>query len=533
MKEHNEIDELFRDGLENFKPDATHLSSASVVALLSTKAAASTVVVKTGLLAKWGIGAYIGMATLVVGSTAAVVVYQTTNNPMKSTTPIAGINSKHQAVDSVKQSLFVDSLFTLNSISEMDNSLQLDNETILNEGDQTTTIIQEINPQFEQAVRPEQADRKVKSRFIDEPVQFESNLQLNQPQRQSKLLKKNQLQSFGTFANFAKTQSNPNLATENPKIDELTASNSGVTKTIDPQVSSDIQPIAGIKSGSEQRVDSLTNQSVVAETSLPVSTEIETVNADLSAVGTGLAYYNPFLATEPIVSTYSWPRQHLSLKAGLGYVPLRTELSIYKENIEDTLLLYYNFVETTYQRSSIKNEIGGSFNYQKAMRNNIVFGGGFNFTQGGWKAFTTVKDYFLVDDGFGNLTVVEELNETGEWDVTYKSVGLNLFTGYDFIFNDHWMIGTSIGLNANQVFSKNNFRNYSTGEIESSKFSGFALSVYGAFDLIYRMNHVGISVGGAINGRATTAKIINATDFYNTASFSLNVGFHYFLDQKK
>ena len=527
MKEHDEIDELFRDGLQNYKPDATHLSSASVVALLSTKAAASTVVVKTGLLAKWGIGAYIGMATLVVGSTAAVVVYQSTNTPMKSTTPIAGMNAKHQAVDSVKQSLVVDSLFTLNSITEADNSLQSDNETMLDEEDQTTTIIQQINP------RSEQVARKIKSTFIDEHVQAESNLQLNQSQRQSKLVKKNQLQSFGTFAHLVKPQSKPIVTTEDSKKDELTASNSGVTATIDPQASSNIQPTAEIKNGSEQAVDSLTNQAVVAETALPVATENETVNTDLSVVGTGLAYYNPFLATEPIVTTYSWPRQHLSLKAGLGYVPLRTELSVYKENIEDTLLLYYNFVETTYQRSSIKNEIGGSFNYQKAMRNNIVFGGGINFAQGGWNAFTTVKDYFLVDDGFGNLTVVEEINETGEWDITYKSIGLNLFTGYDFIFNDHWMVGTSIGLNANQVFSKNNFRNYATGEIESSKFSGFALSVYGAFDLIYRMNHVGISVGGAINGRGTTAKIINATDFYNTASFSLNAGFHYFLDQKK
>jgi len=527
MKEHNEIDELFRDGLENFKPDATHLNSASVLALLSTKAVASTVVVKTGLLAKWGIGAYIGMATLVVGSTAAVVVYQTTNTQVSSTPETAGSIFKQQVIDSVQQSLFVDSLFTLNSITEMDNPLQSDNEKIIDEVDQTTTIIQQINLQSEQVVR------KVKSTSIDEPVQLERNLQISQSQRQSKLLKKSELNSSGAFANFSKTQSNAILTTEDSKTDELTASNSVAKTTIDLQVSNDIQSVDELKNGSEQTVDSITDQLVVAEAVLPVVTDNETVNIAVSAVGTGVAYYNPFLAIEPLSSTYSWPRQHFSLKAGLGYVPLRTELSIYKENTEDTLLIYYNFVETTYQRSTIKNEIGGSFNYQKAMRNNLIFGGGFNFTQGGWKAFTTVKDYFLLDDGLGNLTLVEEVNETGEWDVTYKSVGLNLFTGYDFIFNDHWMVGTSIGMNANQVFSQNNFRNYSSGELESTKTAGFALSVYGAFDLIYRMNNVGLSAGGAINGRATTAKIINASDFYNTASFSLNVGFHYFLDSKK
>lgn len=164
------------------------------------------------------------------------------------------------------------------------------------------------------------------------------------------------------------------------------------------------------------------------------------------------------------------------------------------------------------------------------MKSNLQLGVGLSYLQGGWKSFTDHTHYYYVDNGSGDLYLVTDTVRVGERNITANSFSLNLFTGYDFVLNEKWMIGATIGLNLNQVFSQNDFRDYSTNSISTAKRADFVIGAYGAVDLNYYMtSRFGLSIGASINGRANVAKAMGADQFYNNASFGLNAGIQYYM----
>lgn len=69
MKERNDIDELFRDTFEDFRPDSSHISDAGITAFLKSKAAA-----KAAIAGKAGVAGLVGSVVVAAGTIAAVVL---------------------------------------------------------------------------------------------------------------------------------------------------------------------------------------------------------------------------------------------------------------------------------------------------------------------------------------------------------------------------------------------------------------------------------------------------------------------------
>ncbi|MDH4473036.1 MAG: hypothetical protein QE487_10560 [Fluviicola sp.] len=498
MQEHDEIDGMFKSGLENFKPDASHLSYGALATAIAAKTAVTTAttVAKTGFFAKWGITMYFGLATVVTGTGVAIVYAP-----------------DHVAVETNNKVILAASAELKDELQLLGESPLIDS-TILSEGELAGTSVEELPAST-------QSFNEVKSSF---------NTPVLSRQKETFVPKQEMIQ-------YGNSTGKPELIAQQESFSPIGLSKESKQRKATPIRSAVLTesmtelPLKNKKSVPMLTVQSLPNStdSLLASTEIPVGKVEETiVEPAIDSSGNTLSR----VKTRPPVV---WPQSKFSLKAGLGYVPLKTEL-IENENdgITDSIpaLAYYYFGDKVILRPTVNNEFTTTFSFQKRLKNNMQLGVGATYLQGGWDAFVDYSQEYWIDNGVGILIYQNDTTRIGEYNFDYRSFSLNLFTGYDFVFNEQWMISTSFGFGLNQLFMTKDYLSYSSNDISRINRSDFVVHGFGAADLTYRVNNLGFSVGASINGRTNLAKAIDGQEFHNSVSFGLNAGIHYFLTNK-
>lgn len=490
MQEHDDIDELFKGGLENFRPDASHLSYAPLASAIAAKTtvAGTAVVAKTGFFAKWGMSLYIGLATVATG-TGVAVVYAPEQVAVEA-------NSKTIVVASaqVKEKL---EFFTKSPAGD------------------TLVPNQEAFPPVEVHIS------------LVESNETEETEQASNPEKRSlKALLSGEQKETATSGKQAGRNTVSTDGTKPFVWSERAVERSLTVQTAD-ETPMDFQPDEMAENPAEStKQETMVQPDNIQPPAAPLDSTITLAKIDTlpSTATDSVLTSSNFYASRPVV----WPRSRFSIKAGLGYAPLKTDLVVNQESYIDSMFLF-EYYQKVIDRPTIKNEFMASFSYQKRVKSNLQLGVGLSYLQGGWKSFTDYTEYYYVDNGAGGFYLVVDTVKAGERDITFSSISLNLFTGYDFVLGNKWMIGTTIGTNLNQMIIKNDFRNYSTNEVSGVRRADFLIGVYGTADLTYRVtDRLGLSIGASINGRANISRAIKANDFYNSASFGLNGGIHYF-----
>lgn len=495
MQEHDDIDGLFKSGLENFKPDASHLSYGPLAQAIGAKTTvAATTAAKSGFFAKWGMTMYFGLTTVAAG-TGVAIVYAPDHVAVEA-------NSKTILAASVQ---LKEELLLLGELPVTDSVLVNHGQFSSVEEETVSTVESNESVQTKQGVSTENATFKT----VVSDHEKETTIAKQQPKQRALLTK----EAETVTAHETKLQ--PEFPSE-----------------IINRKANAIQSNVVAKSMTE----------LPLKTQKPVQEQLQSLPVDsiLVADATRLEEIigSPLTATDSVDNTMSrvvqqpsamWAESRFSIRAGLGYAPLRTSLVVNQEEYIDSLF-FFEFYQNVIDRPSIKNEFSTSISYQKRLKSNLQLGVGLSYLQGGWKSFTDHSHYYYADNGLGDLYLVTDTVRVGERNITANCFSLNLFTGYDFVLNEKWMIGATIGLNLNQLFVQNDFRNYSTNEVSTVKKADFVIGAYGAVDLNYYMtSRFGLSIGASINGRANVAKAMGAGQFYNNASFGLNAGIHYFI----
>src|SRR3989338_1016411 len=498
MQEHDDIDGLFKSGLENFKPDASHLSYGPLASAIAAKTtvAGTAVAAKTGFFAKWGMTVYFGLTTVAAGTSVAIVYAP-----------------DHVAVETNSKAILAASM-------QVKEELQLLGELPVID----SVLVEEEGFSYEK--------ENISTLESTETKQSESIVSLEK-------------NTFKTLVPAKKKEvtvpKKPAKQTDfsTDKVGIVTSSETVIQPDLVPEsinrTARVIQPNVVAKSVAEFPLESKTVVQKKPQSSpIPVDSTINMAEV-IRTEGLSLIALTATDSVENIVSrviqrpAVVWPKSRFSIKAGLGYVPLKTSLVVNQEEYIDSLF-FFEFYQNVVDRPVIKNEFLASMSYQQRLNSNLQLGVGLSYLQGGWKSFTDHTHYYYVDNGAGDLYLVTDTVRVGERNITANSISLHLFTGYDFALSQKWMIGTTIGLNLNQLFIQNDFRNYSTNAITTVRKADFVIGVYGTADLNYRMSsRLGLSVGASINGRSSVAKAIGAADFYNNVSFGLNAGIHYFI----
>lgn len=501
MQEHNEIDELFKDGLEHFKPDASHLSYGPLASAIAgkTTVAGTAAVAKTGFFANWGMTVYLGLSAAVAGTGVAIVYAP-----------------EQVAVEANHKTILVAS-------AQVKEELQL---------------LLELPVSDSVLVKEEGFFPKEEAALSGESIQTE--------QTKSTLSTDKTTWERGVYRSRKATI----IPEKQTKQETLSA------YEVEPIVAAETAIQQNLTGESIDRKAHLGQQDVVVKsmTGLPLNTKAPAqpeklrplpaaVDSLIASAETLLAGGDkiPSTATDSVSNTTSrvirhtpavWPQSKFSIKAGLGYVPLKTEF-VENENdgITDTVPLaaMYYFGDKVILTPSINNEFTLNLGYQKRMKNNMQLGVGVGYMRGGWDAYVDYSQEYWVENGVGSLVYVSDTFRIGEYNFDYRSFTLNLYSGYDFVFDEKWMISATCGVGLNQVFTTKDYRSYSSNKITQLNRSDFLLSGFGAADLTYRVNNIGFSVGAAINGRTNLGKTIDAQDFHNNVSFGLNAGFHYFI----
>ncbi|MES2555925.1 MAG: hypothetical protein V4604_07240 [Bacteroidota bacterium] len=499
MQEHDEIDGLFKNGLENFKPDASHLSYAPLASAIAAKTTVSgtAAAAKTGFFAKWGMTLYFGLSTVAAGTGVAIVYAP-----------------DHVAVETNSKTILVASIQVKEELQLLGELPVIDSVSINEEG---FSVAEEV---------PVSAVEPAKTKEHEPIVSNEKrtfNTVVSGPQKETMTPEKRVKHGILSANEIESTVASETTS----KQDWATESSNRKALAIQPNVIA--KSIAELPLKNKQTV-----QEKIQSSPIPVDTTISMAEVIRSEALSKIALTEND-SVENLVSRVMqrppavWPESRISIKAGLGYAPLGTAIIIHQEEYVDSLF-FFDFYQNVVDRPTIKNEFLASVSYQKRIKSNLQLGVGLSYMQGGWKSFTDHTHYYYVDNGLGELYLVTDTVKVGERDITANSISLNLFTGYDFVLGQKWMIGTTIGLNLNQMFIQNDFRNYSSNAITSDKKASFVVGVYGSADVNYRVSsRLGLSIGASINGRANVAKAMGAGEFYNSASFGLNAGFHYFI----
>jgi hypothetical protein len=507
MQELDEIDGMFKSGLENFKPDASHLSYSALATAIGAKTAVATTATaaKTGFFAKWGITMYVGIATAVTG-TGVAIVYAPDHVPVQTNSKaiVAATTELKEELQLLGEAPLNDSTFisgqefsetsveeltsstqSLNEAKQIDNNLSAKTSSF-----KTTEIISR-----KAVVVPKQETKQAEN--ADRSVEVIAKQESFTP---SGLLTASTQSKATPIRSAVVTKSIAELPLKNKKSVEYAA----------------IQPLLGLSDSLSKATELLTEFNNLSNKQL----------ADSSEEVIAFNFERPAIV---------WPQSKFSLKAGLGYVPLKTEL-IENENdgITDSIpaLAYYYYGDKVILRPTINNEFTTNFSYQKRMKNNLQLGVGVGYLQGGWDAFVDYSQEYWIDNGSSVLIYQNDTFRIGEYNFDYRNYSLNLFTGYDFAFNERLMVSTSLGFGLNQVFMTKDYRSYALNTVSRINRSDFVVNGFGAADLTYRVNNLGFSVGATINGRTNLGKAIDGRDFHNSVSFGLNAGIHYFLTSK-
>lgn len=508
MQELDEIDGMFKSGLENFKPDASHLSYSALATAIGAKTAVSTTatVAKTGFFAKWGITLYVGIATVVTG-TGVAIVYAPDHVPVQT-------NSK----------AIVAATTELKEEIQLLNEAPLTDSTFISGQAFSETSVEELTPSTQSLNEEKLIDNKLSAKTTSfKTTEIISRKAVVVPKQETKQAENSDrsIEAIAKQESFA-----PSGLSTVPKQRNATPIRSAV-------VTESIAELPLKNKISSQH--SALAPSLNSKDSLLLSTETLVGKVEEIVVGTAIDSsvndMSKVLMRPPVV----WPQSKFSIKAGLGYVPLKTEL-IENENdgITDSIpaLAYYYYGDKVILRPTINNEFTTNFSYQKRMKNNLQLGVGVGYLQGGWDAFVDYSQEYWIDNGSGVLIYQNDTFRIGEYNFDYRNYSLNLFTGYDFAFNERLMVSTSLGFGLNQVFMTKDYRSYALNTVSRINRSDFVVNGFGAADLTYRVNNLGFSVGATINGRTNLGKAIDGRDFHNSVSFGLNAGIHYFLTSK-
>lgn len=503
MQELDEIDGMFKSGLENFNPDASHLSYSALATAIGAKTAVATTATaaKTGFFAKWGITMYVGLATVVTGTGVATVyapdhvAVETNSKAILAATTQLKEELQLLGKSPLNDSTFISGQeFSETSVEELTSSTQLLNDVkpinAKTTSFKTTEFISRkavVVPKQE-TKQAENSDRSVKAIAKQESIAPSSVLiaskQLNAAPIRSAVV----------------TKSIAELPFKNKQSVQVIA--------LTPSLN--------------------TTDSLLASTEIPVERVEETIGG---ATDSSVNNMSRIITRPPFV----WPQSKFSIKAGLGYVPLKTELvEDESDGITDSIpaLAYYYYGDKVILRPTINNEFTTSFSYQKRLKNNLQLGVGVGYLQGGWDAFVDYSQEYWIDNGVGVLIYQNDTVRIGEYNFDYRNFSLNLYTGYDFVFNERLMVSTSVGFGLNQVFMTKDYRSYSSNAVTRINRSDFVVNGFGAADLTYRVKNLGFSIGATINGRTNLGKAIDGRDFHNSVSFGLNAGIHYFLTDK-
>jgi hypothetical protein len=507
MQELDEIDGMFKSGLENFKPDASHLSYSALATAIGAKTAVSTTatVVKTGFFAKWGITLYVGIATVVTG-TGVAIVYAPDHVPVQT-------NSKAivAATTELKEEL------------QLLNEAPLTDSTFISGQAFSETSVEELIPSTQSLNEEKLIDNKLSAKTTSfKTTEIISRKAVVVPKQETKQAENSDrsIEAIAKQESFA-----PGGLSTVPKQRSATPIRSAVVTESIAEL-----PLKNTKSVEYAPIQSLPGSS----DSLSKATELLTKANELS---------NQQLtdSSEEVIAldferpAIVWPQSKFSIKAGLGYVPLKTELiEDESDGITDSIpaLAYYYYGDKVILRPTINNEFMTNFSYQKRLKNNLQLGVGVGYLQGGWDAFVDYSQEYWIDNGSGVLVYENDTVRIGEYNFDYRNYSLNIFTGYDFAFNEKLMVSTSIGFGVNQVFMTKDYRSYALNTVSRINRSDFVVNGFGAADLTYRVNNLGFSVGATINGRTNLGKAIDGRDFHNSVSFGLNAGIHYFLTSK-
>ena len=506
MQERDDIDGLFKSGLENFKPDASHLSYGPLASAIAAKTtvAGTAAVAKTGFFAKWGITMYIGLTTAVAG-TGVAIVYAPDQVAVEA-------NSKTILAASIQVK---EELQLLAELPVTDSVMVDDQEMIVSEESIRSSA------ELSQSNEAKQLLTNEKSVFKSAVTTRQKETTSSKKQTKQQLLTADEAKTIAVHEKHLQ----PDLVTETIDLKARTIQSNVVAKSITGL------PLKNKKSVLPKTLQPLSNST----DSLSKATELFAAKAnelhDLQLRDSS----EKIVALQIEKPRIVWPQNKFSLKAGLGYAPLKTEL-IENENdgITDTIpfIAYYYFGDKVILRPSINNELAINFSYQKRLKNNLQLGGGIGYLQGGWDAFVDYTQEYWIDNGFGTLVYMSDTSRIGEYNFDYRSYTLNLYSGYDFVFSEKLMVSTSFGIGLNQVFMTKDYRSYQSNSVTRLNRSDFVVNGFGAADLIYRINSIGFSVGASINGRTNLGNTIDAKDFHNSVSFGLNAGIHYFITDR-
>lgn len=507
MQEHDEIDGMFRNGLENFKPDASHLSYSALATAIGAKTAVATTttVVKTGLFAKWGVAMYLGIATVVTG-TGVAIVYAPDHVAVETNSKV--ILTASAELKSELQLLSESSLNDSMIISEQELA-----DSITEELTAATQSFNEITPIKDiLGHRKSSFNTSVVNLQKETVVPKQETMLYGNPASQASLIAKQE--SFSPIG----------LSVESKQLKAIQIRSAVVAESMTEL------PLRNKNSVPTTMVQSSVNStdSALASTVIPAGKVEETIVVPITDTSENTMR---LMSRPPVV----WPQSKFSLKASLGYVPLKTEL-IENENdgITDSIpaLAYYYFGDKVILRPTVNNEFTTTFSYQKRLKNNMQLGVGVSYLQGGWDAFLDYSQEYWIDNGQGILVYQNDTTRIGEYNFDYRSFSLNLYTGYDFVFSEQLMVSTSFGVGLNQLFMTKDYLSYASNDVTRINRSDFVVNGFGAADLTYRMNNLGFSIGASINGRTNLGKSIDGQLFYNNVSFGLNAGIHYFLANK-
>lgn len=498
MKEHDEIDELFRNGLEEFHPDATHLHYAPIANVVASKTVAAAA--KVGFWTKFGLPLLLGTT---ITSGAVVTVALTDDQEVSLKTAIHHVKPvSTELTEEMTEELTVG---TNNDQQPYYGSMSVD-KALANQ------------------IYSEQTEQIRQSRELANINTFAQSSDRNQKQQNDRAGKP----VVNVATKKAKNGNFELISTEKTTIAEA-------PKTVIARfIGSNIQGAEGLESVPVYRKKGRTPANGYMQKHAPLATYFAAtqktdssslLTSSLEADSSDQSALRVIMRPQPV-----WPKRELNLRVGLAYVPLQQESQLYS-SLPDSIDPFFWGAYDMVKRPSTKNEFLLSLGYQKQLANKLEIGAGFMMSQGGWRAYDDLVTHYWIDNQDGTFTFFHDTTTVGEWDISYRSYGVNLSLGYHFPLGDKLAFGVNGGIAGSQVLVDNKYRYYETNGITSTKNTRFSISLFALGEFTYRIGPIGISAGVNLNGRSEFSRVFNASGFYNNVSFGVHTGIHYYLPE--
>lgn len=490
MKEHDEIDELFKNGLEDFQPDATHLHYAPIAQAVASKTVVTAA--KVGFWSKFGLPLLLGTT---ITSGTVVTIALTSKQQVSLKTAI-------HHVQPVSAELSEESVIALNAEQQpYSGSTSVD-----------TTSVYQFNP--------EQLSKITQSKGLTNNNRFVTGPDKKHHERN------NSARNSGLDVTTRKAKNADSELISGEKVALSDAPKTVIARFIGSNIIGAEElatvpvyrrkgrmPATGYMEKNAPIISLLASAHKTDSTNLE---ESDSVNSSALRV---------IMHPKPV-----WPKRELTIRAGLAYVPLQQETQLYS-SLPDSIDPFFWGSYDMVKRPSTKNEFLLSLGYQKQLPNKLELGAGFMLSQGGWRAFDDMVTHYWIDNQDGTFTFFHDTTTVGEWDVSYRSYGVNLSLGYHFPLSEKLAFGVNGGIAGSQVLVENKYRYYETNSITSTKNTRFALSLFALGEFTYRIGPMGFSAGVNLNGRSEFSRVFNAPGFYNNVSFGIHTGIHYYLPE--